>query len=70
MLRCYGIAAPQNVAFLGEASDPTVVGGVTSLSIPLLASAWMSMRRRVVAQPKPQGRGSARPTRQPAVDEG
>jgi ABC-2 type transport system permease protein len=66
----YGIAALQDVAFLGETPDPRVVGGVALLASVLLASAWMLMRRRVVALPKLPRQRLRRPTRQAAVDEG
>ena len=66
----YGIAALQEVAFLGEAPDPRLIAGVAALAIALLVSAWMLMRRRVVALPKQSRRRSPRPAPQVAVDEG
>lgn len=66
----YGIAALQDVAFLGDTPDLRVVGGVAALAIALLASAWVLMRRRVVALPKLPRRRVPRPTTQAAVDEG
>ncbi|MGZ5385329.1 MAG: ABC transporter permease, partial [Acidimicrobiia bacterium] len=66
----YGIAALKDVAFLGEAPDPRLIGGVGILATALLASAWVLMRRRVVALPRLPRRRSPRPTRQVAVDEG
>lgn len=66
----YGIAALQEVAFLGEAPDPRLIAGVAALAIVLLVSAWMLMRRRVVALPKQSRRRSPRLTPQVTVDEG
>ena len=66
----YGIAALQEVAFLGEAPDPRLIGGVAVLAIALLMSAWLLMRRRVVALPKRSTPRSPRPAPQVAVDEG
>jgi ABC-2 type transport system permease protein len=65
----YGIAALQDIAFLGEAPDPRLIAGVSVLAVALLGSAWMLMRRRVVALPRLPRRRS-RPTQQVAVDEG
>ena len=66
----YGIAAFQDVAFVGEAPDPRLIGGVAILAIALLGSAWLLMRRSVVASPKQSRRGTPQPTAQVAVDEG
>jgi ABC-2 type transport system permease protein len=65
----YGIAALQDIAFLGEAPDPRLIAGVSVLAVALLGSAWMLMRRRVVALPRLRRR-SSRPTQQVVVDEG
>ena len=66
----YGIAALQEVAFLGQAPDPWLVGGAALLALVLLLSAWALMRKRVVAMTKvPKRRGSRRQVPQVAVDE-
>ena len=66
----YGIAALQDVAFLGEAPDPRLIAGVTGLATALLAAAWVLMRRRVVALPKQsRRRASKQPAPHVAVDE-
>ena len=67
----YGIAALQEIAFLGQAPDPWLVGGAALLALVLLLSAWALMRKRVVAMTKlPRRRGSRRQAPQVAVDEG
>jgi ABC-2 type transport system permease protein len=66
----YGIAALQDIAFLGEAPDPRLIAGVSVLAVALLGSAWMLMRRRVVALPRLPRRRSPQPTQQVAADEG
>ena len=69
----YGIAAMQDIAFLGEAPDPFLVGGAALLAFVLLLSAWSLMRRRVVAVtrvPKRRGRRASPQVPQVAVDEG
>jgi len=66
----YGIAALQEVAFLGQAPDPWLVGGVGLLALVLLLSAWALMRKRVVAMSKvPKRRGSRRQIPQVVADE-
>ena len=59
----YGIAALQEVAFLGQAPDPRLVGGVALLAFVLLLSAWALMRKRVVAVTKLPRRWSRRRAR-------
>jgi ABC-2 type transport system permease protein len=67
----YGIAALQEVSFLGQAPDPWLVGGAGLLALILLLSAWALMRKRVVAMTKvPKRRGSRRQVPQVAVDKG
>ena len=57
----YGISALQDVAFLGSAPDPLVVGGAALLATVLLVAAWMLMRKRVVSVTKlPRRRRSRR----------
>lgn len=45
----YGIEALKQVAFIGEAPDPLLVGGAVVYALVLLLAAWFLMRRRVVA---------------------
>ena len=67
----YGIAALQEVAFLGQAPDLWLVGGAALLALVLLLSAWALMRKRVVAMTKmPRSRRWRRQVPQVAVDEG
>ena len=67
----YGIAALQEIAFLGQSPDPWLVGGAAALALVLLISAWYLMRKRVVAMTKlPRRRGSRRQVPQVAVDKG
>jgi ABC-2 type transport system permease protein len=67
----YGIAALQDIAFLGQAPDPWLIGGAALLAVVLLLSAWALMRKRVVAMTKvPRRRGSRRQVPEVAVDKG
>lgn len=67
----YGIAALQDIAFLGEAPDLWLVGGAALLAFVLLVSAWVLMRKRVVAATKlPRRLRSDRQGPQVAADEG
>ncbi len=45
----YGIEALKQVAFIGEAPDPVLLGGAVAYALILLLAAWSLMRRRVVA---------------------
>ena len=67
----YGIAAMQDIAFLGARPDPLLVGGAGGLALILLLSAWALMRKRVVAMAKlPRRRRSRRQVPQVAVEKG
>ena len=67
----YGIAALQDIAFLGQAPDPLVVGGAAALALVLLVSAWALMRKRVVAVTKvPTAPEGTSPGPAGGVDEG
>ena len=66
----YGISALQDVAFLGSAPDPLVVGGAALLATILLVAAWMLMQKRVVAATKiPRRQRTRKAVPQVAVDD-
>ncbi len=49
----YGIAALQDIAFLGQAPPALIVAGATGLAVVFLSSAWLLMRTRVIPASKP-----------------
>ncbi len=59
----YGIAALQDIAFLGQAPPTLIVAGAAGVAVVFLLAAWLLMRTRVVPVRKPPPNPTSRAQR-------